>query len=174
MNSARAQLAPVLAAGSPALSRLLQRTEDRLSEIAESQGETLARHASGTLSAGGKRLRPLLVFLAADGDEASLVGAAVSVELLHMATLVHDDVLDRAELRRGRPTVFAQGGRPAATAAGDLLFSRGFAELAATGSEGAVRALSTAPRRWLGASSCSAPTPGPTPSRPSATWSAAA
>jgi geranylgeranyl pyrophosphate synthase len=61
-----------------------------------------------------------------------------------MATLVHDDVLDGAELRRGRPTVFANGGRAAATATGDLLFSRAFAELAATGSEEAVRALSTA------------------------------
>src|SRR5918997_7089892 len=61
-----------------------------------------------------------------------------------MATLVHDDVLDRAALRRGRPTVFAAGGAGAATATGDLLFSRAFAELAATGSAAAVRALSEA------------------------------
>jgi geranylgeranyl pyrophosphate synthase len=61
-----------------------------------------------------------------------------------MATLVHDDVLDRAELRRGHRTVFATGGRGAATAAGDLLFSRAFAELAGTGSAAAVRALSGA------------------------------
>jgi geranylgeranyl pyrophosphate synthase len=103
------------------------------------------RHAGGTLSAGGKRLRPVLVFLCAGdrGDE-RLVAAATAVELLHMATLVHDDVLDRAPLRRGRPTVFADGGRGAATATGDLLFSRAFAELASTGSEDAVRALSTA------------------------------
>ena len=73
----------------------------------------------------------MLVFLTAanDSDE-RLVAAAVAVELLHMATLVHDDVLDRAPLRRGRPTVFASGGRLAATATGDLLFSRAFAELA--------------------------------------------
>src|SRR5918999_952303 len=97
-----------------------------------------------TLTAGGKRLRPVLVFLCAAEPSDPLVPAAVAVELLHMATLVHDDVLDGADLRRGRPTVFAQGGRAAATATGDLLFSRAFAELAATGSEDAVRALSKA------------------------------
>ena len=70
--------------------------------------------------------------------------AAAAVELLHMATLVHDDVLDRAPQRRGRPTVFATAGRGAATAVGDFLFSRAFAELAATGSPDAVRALSAA------------------------------
>jgi geranylgeranyl pyrophosphate synthase len=61
-----------------------------------------------------------------------------------MATLVHDDVLDRAELRRGRPTVFSRGGSSAATATGDLLFSRAFAELTLTGSAEAVRVLSGA------------------------------
>jgi geranylgeranyl pyrophosphate synthase len=144
VNGARAQLAPVLAAGGPSLSRLLERTEARLAEVAESHGEALARHATGTLAAGGKRLRPLLVFLCADGDDAQLVAAASAVELLHMATLVHDDVLDRATLRRGRPTVFAEGGRAAATAAGDLLFSRAFAELASCGREDGVRVLSAA------------------------------
>ncbi len=138
-------LAAVLEAGGTDLSRGLMRTEARLREVAESHGDELAQHAAGTLSAGGKRLRPMLVFLCA-GDSAGddLVGAAAAVELLHMATLVHDDVLDRAPLRRGRPTVFAEGGRLAATATGDLLFSRAFAELASTGSEDAVRALSDA------------------------------
>ena len=145
MNTTQAQLGAVLAVGGPELSGLLHRTEARLAEVAEGHGAELARHASGTLSAGGKRLRPLLVFLCASGArDGRLVAAAVAVELLHMATLVHDDVLDRAELRRGRPTVFAEGGRLAATATGDLLFSRAFAELATTGSEEAVRALSAA------------------------------
>jgi geranylgeranyl pyrophosphate synthase len=144
VNTAQAQLGQVLAAGGPEISRLLHRTEARLAEIAESHGPELARHSAGTLAAGGKRLRPLLVFLCADGDAESALRGAVAVELLHMATLVHDDVLDRASLRRGRPTVFADGGRGAATATGDLLFSRAFAELTATGSEEAVRSLSGA------------------------------
>jgi geranylgeranyl pyrophosphate synthase len=148
LDGAAAQLAPVLDAGGPELSRLLDRTEVRLAEVAQSHGPALARYASATLSAGGKRLRPVLVFLcgvgASGSDGARLVAAGVAVELLHMATLVHDDVLDRATLRRGRPTVFSEGGRRAATATGDLLFARAFAELAATGSEEAIRSLSRA------------------------------
>jgi geranylgeranyl pyrophosphate synthase len=151
VNTAQAQLGAVLTAGGPALARLLERTETRLAAVADGHGAELGVHASGTLAAGGKRLRPVLVFLCGSrGDRGGapnderLVAAGAAVELLHMATLVHDDVLDAAELRRGRPTVFAQAGRPAAAATGDLLFSRAFAELAATGSEDAVRALSTA------------------------------
>jgi geranylgeranyl pyrophosphate synthase len=147
VNTTHAQLGAVLAAGGPELAGLLERTERRLAEVAEAGGRELAAHATGTLSAGGKRLRPILVFLCANGDAAAderLVAGAAAVELLHMATLVHDDVLDGAALRRGRPTVFADGGRRAATATGDLLFSRAFAELAAAGSEEAVRALSAA------------------------------
>jgi geranylgeranyl pyrophosphate synthase len=145
VNTTQAQLGAVLAAGGPELAQLLERTELRLAEVARAGGPELAGHATGTLSAGGKRLRPILVFLCAEGDlDGRLVAAATAVELLHMATLVHDDVLDGATLRRGRPTVFATGGRLAATATGDLLFSRAFAELAGAGSEEAVRALSTA------------------------------
>jgi geranylgeranyl pyrophosphate synthase len=143
-NTAQAQLGAVLAAGGSELAELLEGTEARLAEVADGHGDALGRHAGGTLAAGGKRLRPVLVFLCAGDPGERLVAAGTAVELLHMATLVHDDVLDGAELRRGRPTVFAEGGRGAATATGDLLFSRAFAELAATGSEEAVRALSAA------------------------------
>ena len=138
------QLGQVLEVGGPELSRMLARAERRLGELTEGHGQPLADHAGGMLGAGGKRMRPVLVFLCGGETDGRLVAAAVAVELLHMATLVHDDVLDRATLRRGRPTVFAEGGREAATATGDLLFSRAFAELAATGSPGAVRALSEA------------------------------
>jgi geranylgeranyl pyrophosphate synthase len=63
---------------------------------------------------------------------------------VHMATLVHDDVLDDALLRRGRPTVYASEGRGVATATGDFLFSRAFALLAANGMPDQVRVLSDA------------------------------
>ena len=153
--SASIPLAPVLEAGGPALPRLLARAEARLGAIADGYGDALAEHAAGTLAAGGKRLRPTLVFLAGgcaagagaaiEGHAAEgLVAAGVAVELLHMATLVHDDVLDRAVLRRGRPTIYRAAGRAAATATGDLLFARAFAELAATSRVEAVRALSDA------------------------------
>jgi geranylgeranyl pyrophosphate synthase len=115
--------------------------ETRLLEIGSQHPDGLR-----TIEAGGKRLRPLLVFIAGlDGrDSAQLVRGAVAVELIHSATLVHDDTLDAAPLRRGRRTVFASGGRPAATAIGDLLFARAFAELARNGSVEQLRALSAA------------------------------
>ncbi len=143
VSTTPATLASVLDAGGPALARALERIEARLSEVTEAHGTELAGHAAGTLAAGGKRLRPVVVVLSG-GEGDALTSAAAAVELLHMATLVHDDVLDAARLRRGVPTVFAVGGRGAATATGDLLFSRAFAELASTRSPEAVRALSGA------------------------------
>jgi geranylgeranyl pyrophosphate synthase len=125
----------------------MDRLEERMSELAHAHGPRLGRLGGDTLAAGGKRLRPLLVFLAAGTpppETDNLLRGAVAVELVHSATLVHDDVLDGADLRRGRPTVVATAGRHLATATGDLLFSRAFAELAESGSEAMVRALSRA------------------------------
>jgi geranylgeranyl pyrophosphate synthase len=124
---------------------LLARVEQRLAELAAGHGETLAEHAGATIAAGGKRLRPLLVFVAAgDAEGEGLVRAATAVELVHSATLVHDDVLDTAALRRGMPTVWSSAGREAATATGDLLFARAFAELARNKSVEEIRVLSDA------------------------------
>lgn len=137
----------VVEVGGEPLVRLLERAERRMVELARGYGATLAPHAVEMIAAGGKRLRPLLVCLAAGApppESEQLVRAAVAVELVHGATLVHDDVLDCSPLRRGRPTVFAAGGRAVAVATGDLLFSRAFAELAAGGSVEAVRVLSRA------------------------------
>ncbi len=137
----------VLDAAGAEVPRLMERIEQRMAALADGHGRELARYAGATIAAGGKRLRPLLVCLAAGvpaPETEGLVEAAVAVELIHGATLVHDDVLDRASLRRGRPTVVATGGRLAATATGDLLFSRAFAALARSGSPEPVRALSRA------------------------------
>jgi geranylgeranyl pyrophosphate synthase len=144
-TSGLAQLGPILEAGGSELRDLMTQTEQRLLAAAGGHGPVLSGHGPGTLSAGGKRLRPLLTYICAGmrgGD--AVVSAGVAVELLHAATLVHDDVLDRASLRRGRPTVFSVGGRAAAIQTGDLLFSRAFSVLASTGSADAVRALSSA------------------------------
>ena len=142
-----ASVEAVTAAGGAGVSDVMYRVEERMSGLLDGYGHLLAGHAQATISAGGKRLRPLLVCLASGvpvQESDQLVSSAVAVELVHAATLVHDDVLDGASLRRGRPTVVAAGGRLLATATGDLLFSRAFAELAENGSTEAVRALSRA------------------------------
>jgi ubiquinone/menaquinone biosynthesis methyltransferase len=124
---------------------LLARAEHELQTVGAGHGEPLATAAHGTRAAGGKRLRPVLVFVCGAGHDGDpLVRAAAAVELVHMATLVHDDVLDAAQLRRGRPTVFASEGRGMATATGDFLFSRAFALLAGNDAPAQVQVLSDA------------------------------
>jgi geranylgeranyl pyrophosphate synthase len=135
----------VLDASSAWLPARLGEVEDLLRTQGRDHGELLAADVAATLAAGGKRLRPLLVLLCAgaDGGERS-VRAAAAIELVHMATLVHDDVLDRAPLRRGKPTVAARAGRARAVAVGDLIFSRAFALLAEHGEAGAISLLAEA------------------------------
>ena len=135
----------VMDAASTWLPARMAEVEERLAKVSAGYGPRLGQEAEATLTAGGKRLRPILVLMAAGraaGERA--VHAATAVELVHMATLVHDDVLDGAPVRRGRPTVVARSGRDRAVGVGDLLFSRAFAELALDGSEGEVIELSSA------------------------------
>jgi len=135
----------VLDASSRWLPAQLGRVEEVLRKQSGGHGETLAVDAGTTLEAGGKRLRPMLVLLCAgEGGGEAAVRAGAAIELVHMATLVHDDVLDAAPLRRGRPTVAATSGRARATATGDLLFSRAFALLAAPHELRAIELLSVA------------------------------
>ena len=147
-RQAAADVEAILDRAGPSVRDGLARVEQRLGEVARAWDGPLAGHSAATIEAGGKRLRPLLVLLVGetvtqrDGD--GLVRAATAVELVHSASLVHDDVLDGAALRRGRPTVAASGGREAAVATGDLLFSRAFAELARNRDVAQLRALSDA------------------------------
>ena len=135
----------VLDASSRWLPARLGEVEDLLREQVSGHGELLAADAGATLAAGGKRLRPLLVLLCAGPEGgAAAVRAATAIELVHMATLVHDDILDAAPLRRGRPTVVAASGRARAVGTGDLLFSRAFAVLAAAGDAHSIELLAAA------------------------------
>lgn len=121
--------------------------ERRLALATAEPGGKIGEACSLTLEAGGKRLRPLLVFLAAQFGETigeDLYSAAAAVELVHMATLVHDDILDGAELRRGRPTLAAKYGSLMSMAAGDYLFSSAFGILTGARSTRAISMLSRA------------------------------
>lgn len=101
-------------------------------------------------AAGGKRLRPALVLLSGSlgtYDLARLEPAGMAVELLHAATLVHDDVIDRADTRRGRPTVAATEGSEAAIVIGDHAFAKAYREASRTGDPMVVAELAEAVMR---------------------------
>lgn len=98
-------------------------------ELGKGAGE-VAREAGRVLNAGGKRLRPLLFLLAyqiAGGTrQEDVMPLALAFELIHTATLVHDDINDDARQRRGIPTIHAELGQAKAVIAGDWLFVQGF------------------------------------------------
>jgi geranylgeranyl pyrophosphate synthase len=119
--------------------------EERLQAAATGYPGALGDACRATLSAGGKRVRPLLTLLCSRRDRKlaePVLRAAASVELLHMATLVHDDILDRAELRRGRATVAHEFGADIAVSSGNFLLARAFTELVGAGNADAVSLLS--------------------------------
>ncbi|GAB6933060.1 polyprenyl synthetase family protein [Calditerricola satsumensis] len=105
----------------------LAEVEQDLERALEAPQPLLRESAQHLLKAGGKRLRPLLVLVAGRFgryDLARLKPIAVALELIHLATLVHDDVIDDAQLRRGRPTVRAKWGDALAMYTGDYIFAR--------------------------------------------------
>ncbi|MEZ5079087.1 MAG: polyprenyl synthetase family protein [Thermoleophilia bacterium] len=121
--------------------------ELRLREALDDGGPRVTDPALTTLAAGGKRVRVLLVLSCAGQrvePTANTVRAAAAVELVHMATLVHDDLLDGATMRRGRETVASAAGPDAAVRVGDFIFARAFRELTDAGSPVAVRLLAHA------------------------------
>jgi geranylgeranyl pyrophosphate synthase len=128
----------------PGLEPYLDELEERLQDTVASHPGVVAAVGADALAAGGKRLRPMLVFLASRSDAEPSLAAGVAVELIHMATLVHDDLIDGAHFRRGRAAAWAAYGPDAARAAGDYLFARAFSELAATGDARAVALLADA------------------------------
>jgi geranylgeranyl pyrophosphate synthase len=113
---------------------------------AEIQGDpsVVSAHMADLFEAGGKRIRPALVLLSARCGRyeiADVLPAATAVELTHAATLVHDDVIDRSAIRRGRPTVAALRGDESAIVIGDFYFAKAYEVAARTGSAEVVAIL---------------------------------
>ena len=127
----------------PGLAAYMAEVEARLARAVAARPGSSQEVAGEALAAGGKRLRPLLCFLTRRAASRR-VAAGVAVELVHMATLVHDDLVDGARLRRGLPAAWSVYGADAAKAAGDYLYARAFAVLAETGDDRAVRTLADA------------------------------
>lgn len=141
---------PVLA---ETLTERLALVEERL-RGAVTQPDRLADTASRHLvNAGGKRIRPLLTLLAAqlgEGHRPEVIDAAVVVELTHLATLYHDDVMDSAPLRRGAPSAHEVWGNQVAILTGDLLFARASGIVAGLGPEAVRIQAATFERLCLG------------------------
>jgi len=109
--------------------------DEFMMKVLSGEPERLYEAAKHLPSKGGKRLRPALVLLVAKALGGSLndaLPAAAAVELLHNFTLVHDDIMDRDEMRRGVPTVHVLYGEPMAIIAGDLLYAKAYEALLAS------------------------------------------
>jgi heptaprenyl diphosphate synthase/octaprenyl-diphosphate synthase len=123
----------------------LRKVERSLEEVADSEFPLLAQLLTYTLKNGGKRIRPALTLLAGKFyvyDSALLVLMAAAVELLHTATLVHDDIVDNSPVRRGRPTVSSAWGENRALLLGDYLFAKAGSLTAATGNLRVIKLFS--------------------------------
>jgi octaprenyl-diphosphate synthase len=123
--------------------------EVELQQLVRSQTEMVDRVGKTTLEAGGKRLRPAFVALAAqaaghtpDSRRVVLMGAVM--EMIHMATLIHDDVIDQATTRRGKPTAATEVGNTAAILSGDVLLAKAMVALAQDGDLSIIRTVSAA------------------------------
>ena len=123
------------------LDEYLASVEAELGRAVERHPGLVAEVGRGALDAGGKRLRPALAFLSSSPEDGPPVAAGAAVELVHMATLVHDDLIDGAAVRRGRAAAWSEHGEQAAKSAGDYLFARAFSVLAETGDPTAVAVL---------------------------------
>ena len=132
------------ARSAPGLDGYLAEVERRLDAEVRLYPGLVADIGADALAAGGKRLRPTLAFLSSPAGAELPIAAGVAVELVHMATLVHDDLIDGARVRRGRAAAWASHGVGPARAAGDYLFARAFGVLATDGSAADVSALARA------------------------------
>lgn len=108
----------------------LSKVEAKMGQLLLSREPLLSEVALHLIQGGGKRVRPavaLLVFKACGGDDVTdMIDVAIALELIHSATLLHDDIIDGGETRRGRPSAFQRYGLANTLVTGDFLFSRAF------------------------------------------------
>lgn len=130
MNQARPKSIPQGTAVGDLLAAEMVAVERRLLETVQSRETRLTEIAQYLIDAGGKRIRPLVamtVFRACGGkDIRDMVDVAVALELIHSATLLHDDIIDGGEIRRGRMSAYLKFGCADTLVAGDFLFSKAF------------------------------------------------
>lgn len=110
----------------------LRLVEARMRRLLQVKSPHIQQMGKYILSLGGKRIRPLLVLLSSSLAPAALsrrVDTATAAEMIHTASLLHDDVIDEADMRRGRQSVNSRWGNPASILAGDFLFARAFSLL---------------------------------------------
>ncbi len=125
----------------------LERTNDLLLEKVQDRAGAIPEVARHLIEAGGKRLRPVLTLAAArlcGYEGARHIPLAACVELLHTATLLHDDVVDRSRLRRGRPSANALWDDRTSVLVGDFLFAQAFRLMTGDGAPGILDILSRA------------------------------
>jgi octaprenyl-diphosphate synthase len=128
----------------------LAAVEEQLLQVAQSENPVISEAVSGILRAGGKRLRPTLLLTAAkacghNGQRA--VRLAAAVELVHTASLIHDDVIDNADVRRGVPTVNSRWGNKVSVLVGDHLYSKVIGILAEDGDPAVMQCVAAAAGR---------------------------
>ncbi|MEQ1771840.1 MAG: polyprenyl synthetase family protein, partial [Devosia sp.] len=141
-------------AGAHALDRLLAATKSEMEKVnalilsrADSRVDMVPELARYLIDAGGKRLRPMLTVASAlafgsgDGSQANF---AAAVEFLHNATLLHDDVVDESDMRRGRPAARMVWGNQASVLVGDFLLGQAFLMMVETGKLDALEVLARA------------------------------
>ena len=123
----------------------LARVEDRLRGLSATGDSYLDELLDYVLVNGGKRIRPAITLLASDfypHDPEKPITMASAVELLHVATLIHDDTVDNADLRRGKPTVSNRWGQDVAVLFGDYVFATSATFVCDTGNIGVIRRFS--------------------------------
>ena len=135
----------------------LNAVEERLRELSQSESSEISVAVAEILAGGGKRLRPALVLIAADAcnhkGESSRradvvrergVNLAAAMELIHLASLIHDDVIDSAGLRRGKTTISSNWGNKTAILVGDHVYSKAVSVLADDGDLEVIRCVADA------------------------------